>query len=126
MADSRPRPDDQCHGESVSRSNRARGKGPAGGALTVRPLDDPHGRQVPAPPQLSAADFTTAVSGAVTLEEEARRRVLVAYQTRKQDELTHPFLHEKTTWGLVPFIQTDQFAAHLRGDLDGYPPFLWR
>lgn len=76
--------------------------------------------------QLSGADFTTAISGAVTLEEQARKRVLVAYQTRKQDELVHPFLQEKTTWGLVPFIQANQFAAHLRGDLDGYPPFLWR
>ena len=76
--------------------------------------------------QLSETDFTSAVSGAVTLKEEARKRVLVAYQTRKQDELTHPFLQEKTTWGLVPFIQANQFAAHLRGDLDGYPPFLWR
>ena len=76
--------------------------------------------------QLSEADFRTAVSGAVTLEEEARKRVLVAYQTRKQEELTHPFLQEKTTWGLVPFIQAGQFAAHLRGDLDAYPPFLWR
>ena len=76
--------------------------------------------------QLSRDDFATAVSGAVTLEAEARKRVLVAYQTRKRDELTHPFLQEKTTWGLVPFIQASQFAAHLRGDVDGYPPFLWR
>ena len=76
--------------------------------------------------QLSEADFTTAVSGAVALKEEARKRLLVAYQTRKKDELMHPFLQERTTWGLVPFIQANQFAAHLRGDLDGYPPFLWR
>ncbi|MDE0660706.1 MAG: type I-C CRISPR-associated endonuclease Cas1c [Gammaproteobacteria bacterium] len=76
--------------------------------------------------QLSGDDFATAVSGAVTLDERARKSVIVAYQTRKQDELTHPFLQEKTTWGLVPFIQAKQFAAHLRGDLDAYPPFLWR
>ena len=76
--------------------------------------------------QLSPADFTTAVSGAVSLRTGARKSVLVAYQNRKQDELTHPFLQERTTWGLVPFIQANQFASHLRGDLDAYPPFLWR
>lgn len=76
--------------------------------------------------QLTARDFETAVSGAVTLRENARKTVLVAYQERKKDELTHPFLEEQTTLGLVPFVQANLMARHLRGDLDGYPPFLWR
>ena len=76
--------------------------------------------------QLTARDFETAVSGAVTLRENARKTVLVAYQERKKDELVHPFLKEKTTLGLVPFVQANLMARHLRGDLDGYPPFLWR
>ena len=76
--------------------------------------------------QLSAGDFETVVSGAVTLRENARKTVLVAYQERKKDELMHSFLKEKTTLGLVPFVQAILIARRLRGDLDGYPPFLWR
>ena len=76
--------------------------------------------------QLVARDFETAVSGAVKLREDARKAVLVAYQERKKDELVHPFIEEKTTLGLVPFLQANLMARHLRNDLDGYPPFLWR
>ena len=76
--------------------------------------------------QVAAKDFETAVSGAVTMRDDARKAVLVAYQNRKRDELVHPFLKEKTTLGLVPFVQANLLARYLRGDLDGYPPFLWR
>ena len=76
--------------------------------------------------QLAPRDFKTAVSGAVTLRDDARKTVLVAFQKRKKDEVTHPFLREKTTFGLVPFVQANLLARRLRGDLDGYPPFLWR
>ena len=76
--------------------------------------------------QLTVHDFQSAVSGAVSLGEEGRKTTLVAYQTRKKDEIVHPFLEEKTTMGLVPFVQANLMARHLRGDLDAYPPFLWR
>ncbi len=76
--------------------------------------------------QLMSRDFRTAVSGAVTLTDDARKTVLEAYQQRKTNELTHPFLNEKTTLGLVPFIQATLMARKLRGDLDSYPPFVWR
>ena len=76
--------------------------------------------------QVVARDFDTAVSGAVSMRDDARKTVLVAYQNRKKDELVHPFLKERTTMGLVPFVQANLMARHLRGDLDGYPPFLWR
>ena len=76
--------------------------------------------------QISAGDFETAVSGAVRLRDDARKIVLVAYQERKKDELTHPFLKERTTLGLVPYVQANLLARQLRGDIDGYPPFLWR
>ena len=76
--------------------------------------------------QLVTRDFDTSVSGAVTMREDARKTVLVAYQERKKDELIHSFLKEKTTLGLVPFLQASLMARHLRNDLDGYPPFLWR
>ena len=76
--------------------------------------------------QLSGKDFETAVSGAVSLGDEGRKKVLVAYQERKKDELMHPFLGERTTLGLVPFLQANLLARRLRGDLDGYPPFVWK
>ena len=76
--------------------------------------------------QLSAKDFRRQETGAVELTEEARKLVLTTWQERKRDEITHPYLDEKTTVGLLPFLQARLLARHLRGDLDGYPAFLWR
>ena len=45
---------------------------------------------------------------------------------KKQEQLTHPFLQEKLPWGLVPYAQALLLARYIRGDLDAYPPFLWK
>ena len=77
--------------------------------------------------QLSARDFETSLSGAVTMSESARKKVLVTYQERKKDEIIHPFLKQKTTFGLIPLLQgANLMAGAIRGDRDGYPPFLWK
>lgn len=76
--------------------------------------------------QLTADDFRTSESGAVTMSDNARKQVLVAYQERKQTEIHHPFLEEKMATGLLPYSQALLLARHLRGDLDGYAPFLWK
>lgn len=76
--------------------------------------------------QLQPKDFITRETGAIELTEDARKTVLVAWQERKQDEITHPFLEEKITVGLLPFLQSRLLARHIRGDLDGYPAFLWK
>ena len=76
--------------------------------------------------QIVVRDFEVAVTGAVSMSEKARKSVLVSYQNRKKDEIKHPFLGEKTDLGLIPFVQASLLARCLRGDLDGYPPFLWR
>lgn len=76
--------------------------------------------------QLTPHDFDAAISGAVMLREAGRKATLLAYQQRKRDEMVHPFLKERTTLGLVPFVQATLMARRLRRDLDGYPPFLWR
>lgn len=76
--------------------------------------------------QIQPADFSQQEAGAVELTEDARKRVLVTWQERKQDEITHPFLQEKMSLGLVPFIQARLLARAIRGDLDAYPPFIWR
>jgi len=76
--------------------------------------------------QLSANDFRTLDNGATLLTDEGRKAVLVAYQERKRDEIQHPFLDEKLTIGLLWFVQAQLLARHIRGDLDAYPPFLWK
>ena len=76
--------------------------------------------------QVNARDFQYMDNGAVLLKEEARKAVLTAYQERKREELRHVFLEEKAAIGLFPFIQAQLLARHLRGDLDAYPPFLWK
>ncbi len=71
-------------------------------------------------------DFRTEESGAVRMEEEGRRRFLKAWQERKQETIQHPFLQEKIAWGLVPYVQALLLTRYLRGDVDAYPPFLWK
>lgn len=76
--------------------------------------------------QLGERDFRRSENGAVLLTDDARKTVLVAYQERKRDEIVHPFLTDKTTFGLLPLLQARLLSRHLRGDLDGYPPFVWK
>jgi CRISPR-associated protein Cas1 len=76
--------------------------------------------------QVSAAGFTQTESGAVTMDDQTRKTVLATYQKRKQDVITHPFLDEKTSVGLLIHLQARLLARRLRGDLEEYPPFLWK
>ena len=76
--------------------------------------------------QLAADDFIMEEAGGVRLSEDARGRVLVAWQERKRDELRHPFLDEAMPLDLVAHAQAQMLARHLRGDLDGYPAFVWK
>ncbi len=76
--------------------------------------------------QISVTDFVVTESGAVLLKDQPRKNVLAAFQARKQDTITHPLLGEKTTIGLLVHLQARLLARHLRGDIDGYPPFIWR
>lgn len=76
--------------------------------------------------QVKPAGFTTDAAGAVSMDDTTRRTVLQAYQKRKQESIRHPFLDEKITIGLIPYIQARLLARYLRGDLDGYPPFTWK
>ena len=76
--------------------------------------------------QLKANGFKQTETGAVIMSDETRKEVLTAYQKRKQEEITHPFLGEKISVGLVAFTQSMLLARYLRGDMDGYPPFVWK
>lgn len=75
---------------------------------------------------LGPKDFQTAPTGAVTLTDVARKTVITAWIERKRDEVEHPFLREKMPVGMLFFTQALLLARFLRGDLDGYPPYLWR
>jgi CRISPR-associated protein Cas1 len=76
--------------------------------------------------QVASSGFETTESGAVLMNDETRKAVIVAYQKRKQDEILHPVLNEKVTIGLMIHLQARLLARRLRGDIDAYPPFVWR
>lgn len=71
-------------------------------------------------------DFARKENGAFYLTDDARKRFLAAWQKRKQETITHPFLKEKLPWGLVPYAQAMMLSRYIRGDLDAYPPFMWK
>jgi CRISP-associated protein Cas1 len=76
--------------------------------------------------QLLAKDFQQREGGAVLLTDDARRVVVTAYQQRKQEEVQHPLADQRMPLGLIPHVQARLLARHLRGDLECYPPFLYR
>ena len=75
--------------------------------------------------QLTARSFSAQETGAVLLTEEARRTVLKAYHDRKRVELRHAWLGERIAMGLVPQVQAQLLARHLRQDIDAYPAWIW-
>jgi CRISPR-associated protein Cas1 len=74
--------------------------------------------------QIGASDFDRRTGGAVLLNDAVRKKVVVAYQERKQEEIFHPGAQQKMPLGLVPHIQARLLARHLRGELAAYPPYL--
>ncbi len=75
---------------------------------------------------VSEASFHEKENGAILLTDDARREFLVQWQKKKSEEIMHPYLKEKVEWGMVPFVQAMLLAKYLRGDLDDYPPFIWK
>lgn len=76
--------------------------------------------------QVQGKGFDKSDSGSVLMTDDTRKTVLVAYQERKQEEIVHPFLDEKVNIGILFHVQALLLARYLRGDLDGYPPFIWK
>ncbi len=74
--------------------------------------------------QVRPDGFQRDESGAVRMADDTRKTVVIEYQNRKQETIEHPFLGEKTTIGLLVHLQARLLARHLRGELDGYPPFI--
>jgi CRISPR-associated protein Cas1 len=76
--------------------------------------------------QVKPGGFEYTETGAVNMNDETRRALLVAYQERKREEIRHPFIGEQIAIGLIPFVQALLLARFLRGDMNAYPPFLWK
>lgn len=76
--------------------------------------------------RVTAKGFKHRRNGAVLMDDDTRKKVLVTYQKRKQDEILHPFLEERVPLGILFHTQALLMARYLRGELDGYPPFVWR
>lgn len=75
---------------------------------------------------MNADDFIKREDGAVLLTENGRKVFLSAWQKRKYEELKHPFINEKIEWGMLPYVQAMLMARYIRGDIDCYPPFMWK
>ena len=76
--------------------------------------------------KVRGSDFQRQENGAVLMTDDARKAFLRAWQEHKKEEITHPYLKEKLSWGLVPYVQAQLLSRYLRSDLDEYPPFLWK
>lgn len=75
---------------------------------------------------VSPNGFKKMESGAVVMDDDTRRLFFSEWQKRKLETITHPFLKEKLEWGVVPYAQALLLARTIRGDLDAYPPFMWK
>jgi len=76
--------------------------------------------------QITRNDFEMREGGAVSLSADARKTVVVAYQERKLDEVTHPLLNRRVPVGLLPLLQARFLARTIRGEMESYLPFLVR
>lgn len=76
--------------------------------------------------QVQGSGFTEQDGSGIQMDDATRKQVVSAWQSRKQDEIEHPFLKERIPLGLVPYVQALLLARHIRGGLDAYPAFLWR
>lgn len=76
--------------------------------------------------QIRKEHFQLSGSNAVEFTDEGKKKFITAWQEHKREQITHPFLQEKICWGLVPHVQALLLARYMRGDVDGYPPFLWK
>lgn len=92
----------------------------------LRPLADRTAFSMVNTKKINGKDFRLEEGGAVYLTDDGRKKIIEAWHAHKEGMVTHPFLEEKIKWGLVPHVQALLLARYLRGDLDAYPPFLWK
>lgn len=74
--------------------------------------------------QVNSKDFEFQGDESVILTDSARKIFISAWQNRKKDMITHPYLCEKIPLGLLPYAQAMLMARYIRNDIDDYPVFL--
>lgn len=74
--------------------------------------------------QITGRDFISRGEDTVTTTDNGRKTILQAWQQRKKEIITHPFLNEKIPIGLLPFVQSKLLARTIRDGIEIYPPFL--
>lgn len=74
--------------------------------------------------QIGPEHFREREGGAVEFTDAGRKRVITAYQQRKQETLQHPLLDQQLRLAQMPFIQARVLARHLRGDIADYVPLV--
>ncbi len=76
--------------------------------------------------QLDNKGFRKSQSGGVIMSDDNKKVLLNAYKKRKEEEIFHPFFKENIQIGLLFHAQALLFARYIRGDIDAYPPFIWK
>lgn len=74
--------------------------------------------------QVDENDFLQKEGGAVIMKEDARKKILSCWQTKKNEVIMHPVIKEKIQIGLIPYVQAQLLARYIRGDISEYPPFI--
>ena len=76
--------------------------------------------------QAAADDFITRPGGTVELKDSARKRLIGAYQERKQEKRIHPYLNQEAPLGRFPALQARILARNIRGDIEQYVPVVFK
>ena len=76
--------------------------------------------------QITIDDFRILENNVVLITDEGKKKIFSNIRNKKLEEITHPYLKEKIQWGMLPYVQSMLLARSIRGDLELYPPFLWK
>ena len=74
--------------------------------------------------QITIKDFVKQGDEGIVMTDSGRKTIISAWQNRKKEQITHPYLNEKVSIGLLPYIQAMLLARFIRKDIDDYPVFL--
>ena len=76
--------------------------------------------------EVAPEQFEKTASGAVSMDEAARKTVITAYQKKKETVMQHPYVEKRMHLAILFHTQARLLARHIRGDIDGYPVYLWK
>lgn len=74
--------------------------------------------------QITIKDFIKQGDEGIVMTDSGRKIILSAWQSRKKEQIIHPYLNEKVSIGLLPYVQVMLLARFIRKDIDDYPVFL--